>query len=565
MTQPTNLNAATETIVERRGVPSTPPKRIAHIVSVSGSQAVAVIEHDANSHRDDKYRVEIGHLLKIVTPHSWVIGIVSSVSTPVPEVASMDDEIGVIELTLVGEIVSDLDSGRLGFTRGVATLPTLGDAVQIADKHDLTRVYTQPNIGTIDVGTLYQNKSVPARLIVDDLLSKHFVVVGSTGCGKSTAMMHILRRIVADYQHSRIIVLDMHNEYHSAFGQRAELIDTGNLHLPFWLLNFDELVLALASIDSHHDAECEILREAILAAKQQFSEGHVLRRKLGDNFISVDSPTPFKLSDVVSWIDERLGRLERTHSTTPYRRLKSRIETLTSDMRYSFMFSGFTVEDNLVSVLGRLFRIPSIGKPITVVNLAAVPGEILDIVVSVISRLAFDLAMWSEGRNPMLLVCEEAHCYAPAEPNGKFLPTRQALAKIAKEGRKYGISLALVSQRPSDIDASILSQCGTAIAMRLSTERDQQVVRGTADRGSPQGIDLLPLLADREAIVVGQGVLMPMRIRFSDVTADSVPDSQHVVFSKMWKTETGDVDSLSRIINLWRSGGRTKLGNKIQP
>jgi DNA helicase HerA-like ATPase len=410
----------------------------------------------------------------------------------------------------------------------------------------------------MSIGTLYQDELVPARLLIDDLLAKHFIVVGTTGCGKSSAVTCILRRVLADFQHAHIVVLDVHNEYKSVFGQQAEAIDTTSLNLPYWLLNFQELVLALTSTDSHHDAECEILADAIVAAKRQFSELRSIRSDTTAQNITVDTPTPFSFVDVVAWIDEQVGRLERTHVATPYRRLKNRIEALTTDRRYRFMFSGLTIDDNMAEVLGRLFRIPGNGKPITVIDLAAVPGEILDVVISVISRLAFDLAVWSDGRYPMLLVCEEAHRYAPADANGKFLPTRQALARIAKEGRKYGVSLALVTQRPSDIDPTILSQCSTAIAMRLSTERDQHVVRFNADDSALNILDLLPLLADREAIVLGQGVLMPMRIRFNDLQNDTVPDSKHRVFSTSWKNENGDFDSLSEIIAHWRAKGDTK-------
>jgi hypothetical protein len=382
--------------------------------------------------------------------------------------------------------------------------------------------------------------------------------VGTTGCGKSSAVTCILRRVLTDYQHAHVVVLDVHNEYKSVFGEQAEAIDTSNLNLPYWLLNFQELVLALTSTDAHHDAECEILADAIVAAKRQFSEARSIRSDTTAENITVDTPTPFSFVDVVAWIDEQVGRLERTHVATPYRRLKNRIDALTTDRRYRFMFSGLTIDDNMAEVLGRLFRIPSNGRPITVIDLAAVPGEILDVVISVISRLAFDLAVWSDGRYPMLLICEEAHRYAPADANEKFLPTRQALARIAKEGRKYGVSLGLVTQRPSDIDPTILSQCSTAIAMRLSTERDQHVVRFNADDSALNILDLLPLLADREAIVLGQGVLMPMRIRFNDLESTTVPDSKHHVFSTSWKNENGDFDSLSEIIAHWRAKGVTK-------
>jgi DNA helicase HerA-like ATPase len=544
---------------ERRGVPLAPPKQFAHIVSVAGSQAVALITRESvQAGAGGNSRVEIGQLVKIVTPHSGVIGIVSAVNLPIPNAVDSSEEFGLIELTLTGEIVTDKVSGRLCFRRGVAMLPTIGDPVLAADRHDLTRVYVQPNSDTIEVGTLYQDELVPARLLIDDLLAKHFIVVGTTGCGKSSAVTCILRRVLADFQHAHIVVLDVHNEYKSVFGQQAEAIDTTSLNLPYWLLNFQELVLALTSTDSHHDAECEILADAIVAAKRQFSELRSIRSDTTAQNFTVDTPTPFSFVDVVAWIDEQVGRLERTHVATPYRRLKNRIEALTTDRRYRFMFSGLTIDDNMAEVLGRLFRIPGNGKPITVIDLAAVPGEILDVVISVISRLAFDLAVWSDGRYPMLLVCEEAHRYAPADANGKFLPTRQALARIAKEGRKYGVSLALVTQRPSDIDPTILSQCSTAIAMRLSTERDQHVVRFNADDSALNILDLLPLLADREAIVLGQGVLMPMRIRFNDLQNDTVPDSKHRVFSTSWKNENGDFDSLSEIIAHWRAKGDTK-------
>ena len=557
MNQASTKSAQKRMDLERRGVPLAPPKQVAHIVSVSGSQAVALIARDdIQADAAGKPRVEIGQLVKIVTPHSAVIGIVSAVTLPIPNAVDRSEEFGLIELTLTGEIVTEKQSGRLCFRRGVAMLPTIGDAVVVADRHDLTRVYVQPNLDTIEVGTLYQDEMVPARLLIDDLLAKHFIVVGTTGCGKSSAVTCILRRILADYQHAHIVVLDVHNEYRSVFGQNAETIDTGDLNLPYWLLNFQELVLALTSSDSHHDAECEILADAIVSAKRQFSD--VKSALGGEHSITVDTPTPFSFVDVISWIDEHVGRLERTHVATPYRRLKSRIEALTTDRRYRFMFNGLTIGDNMAEVLGRLFRIPGNGRPITVIDLAAVPGEILDVVISVISRLAFDLAVWSDGRYPMLLVCEEAHRYAPADADGKFLPTRQALARIAKEGRKYGVSLGLVTQRPSDIDPTILSQCSTAIAMRLSTERDQHVVRFNADDSALNILDLLPLLADREAIVLGQGVLMPMRIRFNDLGPDSVPDSRHQVFSNSWKSEASDLSSLSQIIAHWRAKGDTK-------
>jgi len=267
---------------------------------------------------------------------------------------------------------------------------------------------------------------------------------------------------------------------------------------------------------------------------------------------------PFRLADLVAYIDEQLGKLDRASNSLLYKRLKGRVETLVSDSRYSFMFGSLMIEDTMIDVLGRLFRVPVAGKPITVLNLSAVPGEIMDVVISVISRLAFDLASWSDARLPILIVCEEAHRYAPADASGKFMPTRQALARIAKEGRKYGVALALITQRPSELDPTILSQCSTVIAMRLSTERDQSVVRANTHEGALDLLDFLPLLGDREAIVLGQGVVIPMRIRFRDLKNRKISENQHAAFSRAWKHSEIDRDILKDIVRRWRSPAKPK-------
>jgi hypothetical protein len=220
------------------------------------------------------------------------------------------------------------------------------------------------------------------------------------------------------------------------------------------------------------------------------------------------------------------------------------------------MFGGVTVQDTMTDVLSRLFRVPIAGRPISIVNLSTVPHELLDVVVSVISRLAFDLAVWSKSGLPMLIVAEEAHRYMPANFAGKFMPTRQALARIAKEGRKYGLSLALVTQRPSELDARILSQCSTAIALRLMNDKDQMALRDGPYRGVLDLFDLLPLLGDREALVLGQGVAMPMRIKFDDLGEKGVPKNMNTGFSRAWQTQDIDLAKLDTIVTRWRLTGR---------
>jgi hypothetical protein len=564
MSQPA-IKIQTQAFRERRGVPATPPQRIGHVVSVTGPRAVVVLERGAQpALRADPPRVQIGALVKITTPASSVVGLITAVTTPMPGGEGEAEEIGLLELNLAGEIVMGGADRRLTFKRGVTSAPSIGDAVLLCDRHDLTRVYAPPALATVKVGTLYQDPAVQARLRVDDLLSKHFVVVGSTGSGKSCALTTILQRILDDYRYAHIVVLDIHNEYQTAFGDRVEAINLNNFTLPFWLLNFQELTAALTTSDEHRDAETEILGEAVVHAKRRYNDqlsvrGTLVRKSTDPVHMTVETPCPFRLSDVISYIDDQLGKLERTQVTLPYRKLRTRIETMVADQRYNFMFGSLTVQDTMSEILAQLFRVPSDGKPITVIDLSIVPAEILDVVISVISRLAFDIAVWSKGGLPTLIVCEEAHRYAPAVDRDQFFgPTRQALSRIAKEGRKYGISLALVTQRPCELDTTILSQCSTVIALRLSSDRDQQVMRSSTHEGVLDLLDFLPLLGDREAIILGQGVSMPMRIMFDDLENNRVPRNLNAGFSKSWKTPNMNRTELDAIVARWRHSGREK-------
>jgi len=541
---------------ENRGRPnSVVANRVARIVSISGSQAIALRDRSS----DD--RIEIGALMKIRTPRSQVMGLVSAISCPLPDTGSDAENLELIEINLAGEIAADTATGGLVFHRGVAHLPSVGDAVSFASREDLELVYFRPHAATIDVGHLRQNPDVPARLLVDDLLAKHFLVVGTTGSGKSSAISCILQGLLEEHPYAHVVILDVHNEYASTFGARAEIIDPINLRLPFWLMNFEELTTAFTGDDENRNEEAEVLAEAVLAAKRRYSDARSSRlRKATDGAsIRVDTPAPFRLSDLTAFIDERLGRLEKTQNVLPLRRLKNRIETLVSDPRFAFMFGSLVIEDTMGAILGRIFRIPIEGRPITVLNLSSVPAEVLDIVISVISRLAFDLGVWSEGAMPMLIVCEEAHRYAPPGTVGKFMPTRKALAQIAREGRKYGVSLALVTQRPSELDPAILSQCSTIIAMRLSTERDHQVIRANSHEGAVDLLDFLPLLGEREAIVLGQGVIMPMRIKFRDLGASKGALGQRKSFSAAWKDPKASLATLDEVVRSWRSASKSGL------
>jgi len=182
--------------------------------------------------------------------------------------------------------------------------------------------------------------------------------------------------------------------------------------------------------------------------------------------------------------------------------------------------------DTMAEVLCQLFRVPPNGKPMTIMQLAGFPAEVVDSVVSVLGRMAFDFGLWSEGAFPMLFVCEEAHRYASADRSLGFGPTRRALSRIAKEGRKYGIFLGIASQRPAELDPTIISQCSTLFAMRMANDRDQAIIRSAVSDAAANLVSLLPSLGTREVLAFGEGIALPVRIAFSELPEHLVPDQQ---------------------------------------
>jgi DNA helicase HerA-like ATPase len=267
---------------------------------------------------------------------------------------------------------------------------------------------------------------------------------------------------------------------------------------------------------------------------------------------TIDTPVPYRVSDLTSLIDERMGKLENKRDLGPYRNLKTRFEILSLDPRYAFMFGSLTVYDGMAQILGRIFRVPVNDKPITILELTGLPTEIINVVVSVLCRMTFDFALWSEGKVPVTLVCEEAHRYVPANPSMGFEPCKRAIARIAKEGRKYGASLCIVTQRPAEIDATILSQCNTVFALRMSNDRDQAIVQSSiSDTGSGL-MEFLPALGQREAIAFGEGVTLPVRIRFDELPKSALPRSSTARFSEQWQQSVGDEGFLDQIVERWR-------------
>jgi DNA helicase HerA-like ATPase len=357
----------------------------------------------------------------------------------------------------------------------------------------------------------------------------------------------------------RVLLLDVHNEYGACFGDKASTIDAQNLKLPFWLFNFEEFVDVLYSGRPAIPEELDILMELIPTAKNNYSNlrsasdrSPLARRQSRTVGYTVDTPTPYVMQDLVSLIDDRMGKLENRATRMVHHRLLSRIESIRNDPRYAFMFENANVGgDTMASVLVQLFAGKTSDQTATILQLAAFPEEAIDALVCVVLRLAFELGLWSEGGNPLLIVCEEAHRFASADHSGGFAPTRRGLSRIAKEGRKYGVHLGLISQRPAELDPTIVSQCSSLFMMRMTNERDHRLLKSAVSDAASNLLSLIPSLGTGEVVAAGEAMPLPMRFSFDELPKEQLPQSEHFL-ARPPQSHTEHSAMIERAVDRWR-------------
>jgi hypothetical protein len=492
---------------------------------------------------------QVGSQVKIKVGAAWLVASVRSLR--------MDPAAGgiIAQIDFLGEGDEEKLTGRLyGFRRGVTRYPTPGAEVFPVSSLDMKEMYAAADRPHIEIGTVFPTKDIRGALFVDNLLGKHFALLGSTGTGKSTSAALILHRICDMAPEGHIVMIDPHGEYAAAFQSNGAIYDVSNLAMPYWLMNFEETCeVFVTSSGSDRQMDADILAKCILSAKTRNRAAEGIAK------LTVDAPIPYLLSDLSNTLQQEMGKLDKAAGdSAPYLRLKAKIDEIKADPRYGFMFSGMLVADTMSEFIARVFRLPGQGKPISIIDVSGVPSEITSVVVSVLSRMVFDYAIWSRGeaQRPVLLVCEEAHRYVPNERNADSSSVGRILGRIAKEGRKYGVSLGLITQRPSDLAEGVLSQCGTIIAMRLNNERDQAFVKAAMPEGARGFLDSIPALRNREAIICGEGVAIPIRVALDTLEPHKRPKSDDPLFSELWKRSGGEEDSLTRTIKRWRAQGR---------
>jgi DNA helicase HerA-like ATPase len=543
-----------------RAAPATAPTAslddgIGLVSEISGSSSQVILDSAALEvaarHSDPVAASagQVGSQVKVRVGAAWLIANIRSLKL----IEGSDDQIAA-QVDFLGEGDEEKLTGKLyKFRRGVTRYPTPGCRVYPVSTADLKQIYAADDRASIDIGTVYPTKDIRAALYIDAMLGKHFALLGSTGTGKSTSAALILHRICELAPQGHIVMVDPHGEYSAAFKDNGAIYDVSNLQMPYWLMNFEEHCEVFVTSDgSDSQIDADILAKCLLMARAKSRLGQEISK------LTVDAPIPYLLSDLTNLIQLEMGKMDRAGDTAPYLRLKTKIDEIKADPRYSFMFSGMLVADTMSSFIQRIFRLPGDGKPISIIDVSGVPSEITSVVVAVLSRMVFDFAIWSrnEPQRPILLVCEEAHRYVPNERNSDSSSVGRILSRIAKEGRKYGISLGLITQRPSDLAEGVLSQLGTIISMRLNNDRDQAYVRAAMPEGARGFLDSIPALRNRECIICGEGVAIPIRVSFDDLEESKRPASEDPLFSSLWRDVGQEDQIIERTLKRWRSQGR---------
>ncbi|MES2557748.1 MAG: ATP-binding protein [Bacteroidota bacterium] len=498
-----------------------------------------------------------------------------------------------INIVLAGEQIGKK------FERGVTQYPTTGDKVHLVTINDLDIIYGgYEEANSITVGNISVSESLDAKIDLDKLISRHCAIVGSTGSGKSNSVSVLLEAIAKrDFPSSRILVIDPHGEYNDALSKFSRVIETSpkddknKLYIPFWALPFNELMKIFSG--NLTDANHEYIREKVVEAKIVSANENKI--EIAKESITADSPIPFSIKRLWFELDDFERKTFQADRISVSEKLKEGdVETLKSneyplaglgssppflnqkakgllgfldsmrnklnDSSYSFLF---TPSDLTPDVQGKITKdIDSLlydwlgnTLPITILDLSGIPSEIMSSISGTLLKIIYDGLFWGVntkvgGKNqPLLIVLEEAHSYLKA---GEHSISSRTVQTIAKEGRKYGVGLLLVTQRPSELDETVLSQCGTMIALRMNNSKDRGHIKSAIQDELQSMVDLLPSLRTGEALISGEAVKIPSRVKFFKIS--NAPKSSDPKASEKWLQTIENIENeYKNLLKSWRN------------
>ncbi|EKF9661441.1 ATP-binding protein [Vibrio cholerae] len=586
------------------------PTFLGKIISVSGSSVNIELTPKVRSGllmiEGKAHRVgQVGSFVRIPQGYNNLFGLISETSdtSSAPELHNLASERRIIRVELIGESVGS------DFERGISQYPAIYDEAHLVTESDLRTIYGHNNSGQVRIGKLSTSDSIDVSIDLDKLVNRHSAILGSTGSGKSTSVSSLLRSIVnkpdgkIQTPSARIILFDIHGEYSSALKDVSSVFSVmpskseKNLIIPYWCVNPERLIEFLCG--QNENLKNKFI-ELIISEKQLFVDKnpHI---KVDKNKITQFTPLPFSLrkiwgelcfEDKVTWNDKNQGtpaykdglkgdykklvspqfQPPATGNNPPYKGgnnvWSKQLELMRArllDSQYDFFLSPnewsisetYTLDKDLADLLSLWL---GHDKPITIIDLSLLPSERLDLLLGSLLDILFESALWGRNHNegmktyPLLLVMEEAHRYLSSDSNGL---TKQMVRRIAKEGRKFGVGSMLVSQRPSEIDETILSQCGTLFSLRISNSTDRSRVKAAMSDGLSSIVDSLPILRTGEAVVTGEAVRLPMRFKFRLPEEGQYPDSRDPDVSKNWAKKWSSV-SFDKLIYSWRTQNLSK-------
>jgi len=508
--------------------------------------------------------------------------------------------------TLINGIVVGTICGEI-FEIGVAKFPIVSDAAMLAVEKDM-KIALEPekNKNTISLG-MFADSNISVCLDIDELLGKHTAIVGTTGCGKSYTVAKLLSKIANKYPSANIVLFDLHGEYKKCF-ENSNYIRADELKLPAWLHSFEDLFELCADLSNQFNVHNQrwAFREGIFRLKQLFCKDVIKNNTLAEN-LDLDAPIPFDIKELGNWLDnnnratkksdeeiityigENNEKLEtaidkfdwfnkkwafqnKTRSKItgcPFYgeldRLVIRFFARLNDPRYNFLFKyDKPKKDDLKSIAEKVSGLSSKDpKTITVFDLSYLPHETVGMVVATISRILFQIHFLSERQKyiPSLVVYEEAHNYIARQGRGSYGNAKEIVERIAKEGRKFGIGTLVVSQRPSELSETLLSQCNTFLCMRLANQVDKNYIINLLPDSMSEMIDILPVLPQGQLLAVGQASKMLVRISVDKIEDENKkPDSDNPKFGENWKNplEQRKTPNIEDICKTWISSQKEK-------
>jgi hypothetical protein len=526
-------------------------KYIGVVTSVSNSGVTVLIDAKITSLKRElngkTYFIgQIGTYILVPAGNLVLIGMVNELKKEDVAINGQAQQRYILYASMIGTV----KGGK--YERGVSIFPVVDTPVFFAEDSDLAVAFAVFQRFGFSVGQVSLFENQRAFLDANRFFGKHIAVLGSSGSGKSCTVASILQKVVK-YPDTNIIILDIHDEYHKAFVGMCNHLDIAEFELPYWLMNFDEIrEMFIDERDENASTQITVLKDLIIASKKG-------KNPEMSPLITIDTPVYYDLAEIrakVQFLDTEKNSMGGTAKEGPFygkfTRFLVRLDGKLNDPRYAFMFrpKRYILSTSLNELLTKILGADGSAQ-ITILDLSGVPFDIVNTIVSLLARMIFDFNFWNPNRRefPILLVFEEAHNYLPSSiSQTDGASARKTVERIAKEGRKYGVSIMVVSQRPVEVSETILSQCNNYVIMRLTNPLDQNYVKRLVPDTFASLTEVLPSLRQGEALIVGEAIPMPMRVQID--FPEPEPDSSDIKFYEKWRQSEAKT-KIQEVVSRW--------------